>query len=112
LGPKVPGAIAGDQGVVGTVRSWVGSPEPATAAEGEAVIFDMLDDAKIKVDGTSDLISLTVLGPDPQLTADTANTLTEQFIEQAQDARGYAAGNTNKFLESAAGRRTQEIAGF
>jgi capsular exopolysaccharide synthesis family protein len=100
LGPKVPAAIAGDQGIVGTVRSWVGSPEPATAAEGEAVIFDMLGDAKIKVDGTSDLISLTVLGPDPKLTADTANTLTEQFIEQAQDARGYAAGNTNKFLES------------
>ena len=100
LGPKVPAAIAGDQGIVGTVRSWVGSPEPATAAEGEAIIFDMLGDAKIKVDGTSDLISLTVLGPDPKLTADTANTLTEQFIEQAQDARGYAAGNTNKFLES------------
>ena len=60
----------------------------------------MLGDAKIKVDGTSDLISLTVLGPEPQLTADTANTLTQQFIEQAQDARGYSAGNTNKFLES------------
>ena len=58
----------------------------------------MLDDAKVKVDGTSDLISLTVLGPEPQLTADTANTLTEQFIEQAQDARGNSAGNTNKFL--------------
>jgi succinoglycan biosynthesis transport protein ExoP len=100
LGPKVPAAIAGNQGIVGTVRSWVGSPAAATTAEGEGVIFDMLGDAKIKVDGTSDLISLTVLGPEPQLTADTANTLTEQFIEQAQDARGYSAGNTNKFLES------------
>jgi capsular exopolysaccharide synthesis family protein len=100
LGPKVPAAIAGNQGIIGTVRSWVGSPAAATTAEGEGVIFDMLGDAKIKVDGTSDLISLTVLGPEPQLTADTANTLTEQFIEQAQDARGYTAGNTNKFLES------------
>jgi polysaccharide biosynthesis transport protein len=100
LGPKVPAAIAGNQGIIGTVRSWVGSPAPATAAEGEAVVFDMLGDAKIKVDGTSDLISVTLLGPDAQLTADTANTLTQQFIEQAQDARGYSAGNTNKFLES------------
>src|SRR6202522_1473156 len=100
LGPKVPAAISANQGIVGTVRSWVGSPAAATTAEGEGVIFDMLGDAKIKVDGTSDLISLTVLGPEPQLTADTANTLTEQFIEQAQDARGYSAGNTNKFLES------------
>jgi succinoglycan biosynthesis transport protein ExoP len=100
MGPKVPGAIAADQGIVGTVRGWVGSPAAATTAEGEAIVLNMLGDAKIKVDGTSDLISLTVLGPEPQLTSDTANTLTEQFIEQAQDARGYLAGNTNKFLES------------
>ena len=62
------------------------------------MILKMLDDAKVKVDGTSDLISLTVLGPEPQLTADTANTLTQQFIEQAEEARGSSAGDTNKFL--------------
>ena len=76
LGPKVPGAIAASQGLIGTVRGWVGEPAAATPAEGEAVVLKMLDDAKVKVDGTSDLISLTVLGPEPQLTADTANTLT------------------------------------
>ena len=98
LGPKVPGAIAGGQGVIGTVREWIGEPAAVTTAQGEAVILQMLDDAKVKVDGTSDLISLTVLGPEPQLTADTANTLTQQFIQQAQDARGNSAGDTNKFL--------------
>src|SRR5580658_2894189 len=98
LGPKVPGAIAGGQGVIGTVREWIGEPAAVTPAQGEAVILQMLDDAKVKVDGTSDLISLTVLGPEPQLTADTANTLTQQFIQQAQDARGNSAGDTNKFL--------------
>ncbi len=98
LGPKVPGAIAGGQGLIGTVREWIGEPAAVTPAQGEAVILQMLDDAKVKVDGTSDLISLTVLGPEPQLTADTANTLTQQFIEQAQDARGSSAGDTNKFL--------------
>ena len=98
LGPKVPGAIAGGQGLIGTVREWIGEPAAATPAQGEAVILQMLDDAKVKVDGTSDLISLTVLGPEPQLTADTANTLTQQFIQQAQDARGSSAGDTNKFL--------------
>ena len=76
LGPKVPGAIAASEGMIGTVRGWVGEPAAATPAEGEAVVLKMLDDAKVKVDGTSDLISLTVLGPEPQLTADTANTLT------------------------------------
>jgi polysaccharide biosynthesis transport protein len=44
------------------------------------------------------LIRVTVLGPEPKLTSDTANTLVEQFTQQAQDARGYASGNTNKFL--------------
>jgi capsular exopolysaccharide synthesis family protein len=98
LGPKVPGAIAAGEGLIGTVREWVGAPAAATPAEGEAVILKMVNDAKVKVDGTSDLISLTILGPEPQLTADTANTLTQQFIEQAQDARGSSAGDTNKFL--------------
>jgi len=98
LGPKVPGAIAAGEGLIGTVRAWVGAPAAATPAEGEAVILKMVNDAKVKVDGTSDLISLTILGPEPQLTADTANTLTQQFIEQAQDARGSSAGDTNKFL--------------
>jgi polysaccharide biosynthesis transport protein len=100
MGPKVPAAIAASQDILGTVRGWAGGHVAATPAEGEAVVFNMLDDAKIKVEGTSDLISLTVLGPEPQLTADTANTLTQQFIEQAQDARGFAAGNTNKFLQA------------
>jgi polysaccharide biosynthesis transport protein len=98
MGPKVPGAIATDQGLFGTIRGWVGDHAAATPAEGEAVVLNMLDDAKIKVDGTSDLITVTVLGPEPKLTADTANTLVDQFNEQAQDARGYASGNTNKFL--------------
>jgi capsular exopolysaccharide synthesis family protein len=98
LGPKVPGAIAASQGVIGTIRSWVGDSAAATPAEGEGVVLNMLDGAKVKVDGTSDLISLTVLGPEAQLTADAANTLTEQFVEQAQDARGNVAGSTNKFL--------------
>jgi succinoglycan biosynthesis transport protein ExoP len=98
MGPKVPGAIAANQGIFGTIRGWVGDAPAATNAEGEAVVFNMLEDAKVKVDGTSDLITVTVLGPEAQLTADTANTLVDQFTQQAQDARGYASGNTNKFL--------------
>jgi polysaccharide biosynthesis transport protein len=98
MGPKVPGAIASKQGIIGTIRGWIGDAPAATPAEGEGVVFNMLDDATVKVDGTSDLITVTVLGPEPQLTADTANTLIDQFIQQSQEARGYASGNTNKFL--------------
>src|ERR1700761_4407831 len=63
LGPKVPGAIAAKQGILGTIRSWVGAAGAATPAEGESVVLNMLADTKIKVDGTSDLLSVTVLGP-------------------------------------------------
>ncbi len=98
MGPKVPSAIASKQGIFGTIRGWFGDAPVASAAEGQAVVYDMVNDAKVKVDGTSDLIRVTVLGPEPKLTADTANTLIDQFTQQAQDARGFASGNTNKFL--------------
>lgn len=98
MGPKVSSAIASKQGIFSAIRGWFGDAPAASAAEGEAVIYDMVNDAKVKVDGTSDLIRVSVLGPEPKLTSDTANTLVDQFTQQAQDARGYASGNTNKFL--------------
>jgi len=100
MGPKVPAAIAAKQGLFGNIRGWIGDAPAATPRKGEAVVFDMLGDAKVMADGTSDLITVTVLGPEPQLTADTANTLIDQFIEQSQEARGDASGNTSKFLAS------------
>jgi succinoglycan biosynthesis transport protein ExoP len=100
LGPSVPNAIASAPGLIGKVRNLFGAAPAATPAEGEGVVLEMLDGAKVKVDGTSDLITLTMIGPTPKLTADAANTLTEQFIEHAQDVRLNSAGNTNKFLES------------
>ena len=98
MGPKVPSAIAGNPGIFGAIRGWFGNAPVATPAEGEAVVADMVSDATVKVDGTSDLIKVTLVGPEPKLTADTANIWIEQFTQQAQDARGYASGNTNKFL--------------
>jgi polysaccharide biosynthesis transport protein len=111
MGPKVPAAIAAKQGLFGNIRGWIGDAPAATPGKGEAVVFDMLGDAKVMADGTSDLITVTVLGPEPQLTADTANTLIDQFIEQSQEARGYASGNTSKFLASQladAGKKLQD----
>ena len=58
----------------------------------------MLSGAKVKVDGGSDLVTVDVVGPDPQLVADSTNALTDQFIVQAQELRNFNAGNTNKFL--------------
>ncbi len=109
MGPKVPSAIATNQGIFSAIRGWFGDAPAVTAAEGEAVVFNMLSDATVKVDGTSDLIKVTLLGPEPKLTADTANTLVEQFNQQAQDARGYASGNTNKFLADQLGDARKKL---
>jgi capsular exopolysaccharide synthesis family protein len=100
MGPKVPAAIAAKQGLLGNIRRWIGEAPAAAPGKREGVVLDMLGDANVKAEGTSDLITVTVLGPEPQLTADTANTLVDQFIEQGQEARGDTAGNTNKFLAS------------
>jgi capsular exopolysaccharide synthesis family protein len=110
LGPKVAPAIAARQNPMGSMLGWFGQPVAATPGAGEAVVLAMLADAKVKVDGTSDLIIVTVLGPEPQLTADAANTLTAQYIEQSQQARGYAAGNTNKFLMAQLADARQKLA--
>ena len=48
LGPKVPGAIANNQGIVGTNQGWFGETAAATPAQGEAVVFEMLDGAKVR----------------------------------------------------------------
>ena len=98
MAPKVPSAIAANEGIFGAVRGWFGDAPAASAAQAQAVVFGMVSDATVKVDGTSDLIKVTIFGPEPKLTADTANSLVDQFTQQAQDARGYASGNTNKFL--------------
>jgi succinoglycan biosynthesis transport protein ExoP len=100
MAPSVPGAIAAAPGLIGKIKGLFGVAPATTTAEGEAIVLDMLDGAKVKVDGASDLITLTLTGPTPKLTADAANTLTEQFIEHAQDVRLNSAGNTNKFLAS------------
>ena len=98
LGPNVPESIAGRHGLMGRIHKLFGGDTQATPADGEAVVLSMVSGAKVKVDGASDLITLTMTGPDPKLTADAANTLTDQFIEHAQEVRMNSAGSTNKFL--------------
>jgi polysaccharide biosynthesis transport protein len=100
MGPSVPGAIAAAPGLIGKIRGSLGVAPATTTEEGEAIVFDMLNGSKIKVDGASDLITLTMTGPTAKLTADAANTQIEQFIEHGQEVRMNSAGDTNKFLTS------------
>ena len=55
MGPKVPGAIAANQGPIGTIRQWIGEPAAASPAEGEGVVLKMLDDANKMVQLSNEL---------------------------------------------------------
>jgi polysaccharide biosynthesis transport protein len=98
LGPKVPAALANKQGLVGKIQGLFGKAPEASPEQGEAIVAGILGGAKVKVDGGSDLLTVDLTGPDPELIADAANELTQQFILQAQELRGFNATNTNKFL--------------
>ena len=103
MAPKVPPALASDD----------------TAREG--LIRNMVLAAKAKEEGMSNLVRITLTGPDPQLVANTANELVNQYIQQGQNARLAAASGTGTFLKQqledakkalqSAGNALQEYAG-
>lgn len=76
-------------------------PQALTSDGGsrEAIIRGILSTAKAKEEGQSNLVRISLIGPDPQLVADTANELTSQYIQQGQNARLAAAAETGIFLK-------------
>ena len=94
LGPKVDTAELDNRS---GLRKWlhVGSSEPPTA---ESVIRGMLGRMKVKAEGQSSLISVTVDGPTAALAAETANTLSKQYIDELQQARWNTSARTAEFL--------------
>ena len=98
LGATPEARSAASSGLVDTVRKWLNKPELASANEGTALVFGMVSSAKVKAQGASNLIAVTVEGPEPQLTADVANELTHQFIELGEESRFGSATDTNHFL--------------
>jgi capsular exopolysaccharide synthesis family protein len=65
----------------------------------EGLIRNMLLAAKAKEEGQSNLVRITLTGPDPRLVANTANELTNQYVQQGQNARIAAASETGTFLK-------------
>ena len=71
----------------------------AASAEKEAAVQKMLDSMKVKEEGASDLVSISLEGHNPQLVAATANQLAQQYIEEGQNARLSQATQTDTFLQ-------------
>jgi capsular exopolysaccharide synthesis family protein len=98
LGPTVPQEIVNREGLIDRVRGLFGQTPDPSSRTGDAIVRDMITNAKVKSEGQATLISVTIDGPDAKLTANTANTLADQFIEQVQEARWNAAARTGEFL--------------
>lgn len=86
-----------DDGGIAKLRRWL-NLAPKKPDSPESVVRNMLGKAKVKAEGQSSLISLTVYGPTARLTADTANVLAEQDIAELQEARWSTATKTGEFL--------------
>ncbi len=85
--------------VVSMVAPSVPSRFAPDAKSREALVGKMLATAKAKQEGQSDLVRITVAGPDPKLAANAANELTAQYIQQGEDARSATVSQTGNFLK-------------
>jgi capsular exopolysaccharide synthesis family protein len=79
--PKIPSSLASDD------------------ASREGLVRSVMSNAKAKEEGMSNLIRVSLIGPDPHLVADTANEWANQYIQQGQNARLNAASETGTFLK-------------
>jgi capsular exopolysaccharide synthesis family protein len=100
LGPSVPASVLNRESVFTRMRRLLGMRVKAAPETGEELVGGMLRAANVKPEGDASLISVTVEGPDPKLTADAANTLIEQYIQQIQESRWNAASRTGDFLRN------------
>jgi polysaccharide biosynthesis transport protein len=81
MAPEVPPALASDDAVR------------------KGLIRNMVSEVQAKEEGASNLVRITLTGPDPQLVANTANELVSQYIQQGQNGRLTAASGTGTFLK-------------
>ena len=79
------------------LRKWLAQGK-SEAEPPENVIRGMIARMKVKAEGQSSLISVTIEGPTPALAAETANTLSKQYIEELQQARWNTSSRTADFL--------------
>ena len=91
MAPQVPAALASEN------------------EERETLISKMLLASKVKEEGTSDLVRITLVGPDANLVANTANELTNQYIQQGEDARLAAVAEIGKFLTQQLGEAKAQL---
>ncbi len=97
LAPKVRDSQYEQAGGIAKIRQLLGL-QPSPLKSPDSVIREAIGSMKVKAEGQSNLISVSLLGPTAQLAADTANSLGEQYIDASQEARWNSAARTGEFL--------------
>lgn len=95
--PNTNQYILEDKSGLARVRQWLGL-RPVRSDSLESSIRKAISSLKVKADGQSSLISITVDGPSPHIAADTANAIANQHMAALQDARWSTATRTAEFL--------------
>ena len=80
------------------VRQILGRPNPSQLAEGEQLVNKIRQHLTVQIAGKSGLIEVLYESPDPQLSANLANTLVSEFIELSQEERWKSAQGTAAWL--------------
>jgi len=84
--------------VVHNMADTVPSQLGASTEAREAVVRKMLRGMKAKEEGASNLVRISLQGPDPGLAADAANQLAQLYIEDGQNTRTSEAAQTDTFM--------------
>ncbi|MBV9267647.1 MAG: polysaccharide biosynthesis tyrosine autokinase [Acidobacteriaceae bacterium] len=80
-------------------RSWLGLL-PSKPESFESQIWSALGSLKVKAEGQSSLISITVTASTPRMAADVANAVADQHMAALRDARWSTATRTAEFLSA------------
>jgi polysaccharide biosynthesis transport protein len=98
LRTAVPAPLLHRQSWLQKIGRWIGIQGDEQTQSPDSVLRAMFKDMKVKQEGQSSLISVTMYGADPQFTADAINRLAEESIEAGQEDRWAAASRMAEFL--------------
>lgn len=91
MAPKVPPSLVGGR------------------SDGEDVIRTMLRNMRARSEGASNLVKISLTGPDAHLVASTTNELAKQYIQEEEDARLSRAVETGNFLAKQMGEARAKL---
>ena len=98
LDPTVPATSIKPKLATQGWRAWLHLPEPVKLTQRESQLARIADSLKVRATARTRVIEATVESTNPQLAAEFANTLIEEFIQQNLEARYATTHRTSDWL--------------